>query len=378
MSTRICIVHPNQGPECETFIQSHIMGLNGVAAVLYGGHMPLFNQSGDQLHPGLPQNASQLFSPDGVAEGDDQIQATGNIAEFLKVENVEVVLAEYGPTGVAMLEACALSGVPLVTHFHGFDATLKPVLAKYEKGYERLFREAETIVAVSEVMKHDLLQLGAQRDRLVVNPYGVDSSLFRSACPEEAKAHFVAVGRFVEKKSPLTVVRVFARVAEEVPGASLEMIGDGSLRAECIDLAKQLGVDDRVKFSGVRSHAEVAESMRRARCFVQHSVTPASGDKEGTPNSVLEAAASGLPVVSTRHAGITEAVVHGETGLLCEERDEESMFRNMMTMATDPVLAGRYGRAGREHVRANYDYRGRLCRLYEIVRSASGSGVDNE
>lgn len=368
--SRICLIHPNPGPECETFIRAQTT-LPGVVSVLHGGHMPLYDQDGGLLHPDLPEDAPLLFSPDGLVHTAEQEQAAQSMADYLVANKIDVVLAEYGPTGVVMVEPCKRAEVPLVTHFHGFDASMKAALEKYAAGYERLFKEAATIVAVSKVMERDLLNLGAPEDRLIINPYGVDATLFDSGKPEEAEPHFIAVGRFVGKKSPLSVVRAFAEVVRDVPEARLSMIGDGPLRQACIDLADELNISDSANFPGPQPHAEVAAAMRGARCFVQHSVTPDSGDKEGTPNSVLEASASGLPVVSTIHAGIPEAVVHGETGLLCEEGDEATMAQNMLTMAKAPELAGKYGVAGRNHVMAHYDYATQLNKLGAILKGAA-------
>ncbi|WP_018124250.1 glycosyltransferase [Desulfovibrio oxyclinae] len=371
---RICIIHPNPGPECETFIRAHAERLQSVVEVLYGGHMPLFRKDGSTLHPDLPADAARLFSPSGAVENEMHEQATETMADFLRDNHIDAVLAEYGPTGVAMLEPCRRADVPLVTHFHGFDASLKPVLAKYREGYARLFGNAAAIVAVSLEMRRDLLHLGASEDRLHVNPYGVDASLFDSATPADAAPRFISVGRFVDKKAPETVVCAFAEVARMIPEASLRMIGDGVLRESAMRLARNLGLSDRIDFPGNLPHEEVAEAMRAARCFVQHSVTPETGDKEGTPNSVLEASASGLPVVSTRHAGIREAVVHETTGLLCEEGELDAMTENMLRMARDPQLAALYGQAGREHVRTNYDFATQLGRLEAIVAEATRSG----
>lgn len=174
----------------------------------------------------------------------------------------------------------------------------------------------------------------------------------------------------MNKKSPATVVRVFVPVAKGVPDSTLTMIGDGPLREKCIKLASEHGVSDRGTFPGSLSHAEVAVAMCHARCFVQHSVTSESGDKEGTPNSAIEASAFGLAVVSTRHAGIPEAVIHGETGLLCGEGDEDAMVQNMMAMAENTELAGEYGCAGRKHIMTKYDADNQLNKLQSILVAA--------
>mgnify|MGYP000265351428 CR=1 FL=1 len=367
MNKNICIVHPNPEPKCETFIRAHIENLPGGNSILFGGHMPLYDHSGQELHPGLPADSTQLFSSTGLPENSLHEQAVRNLAEYLTTRNISVVLAEYGPTGVAMIEPCRLAGIPFVVHFHGFDASLKPILKKYRKGYDKLFKQTSAVICVSKEMKKDLLALGAPEERLYVNPYGVDASLFAEAAPESAPGHFIAVGRFVDKKAPETVVCAFSEVTRSIPDTTLTMIGDGALRESCIRLADNLGLSNQVSFPGALEHMEVAQEMRKARCFVQHSVTPKTGDKEGTPNSVLEASASGLPVVATRHAGIVEAVIHKQTGLLCDEYDFKTMAAHMVRIAENPDLAGRLGRAGRLHVTVKYDFESRLSNLASIL-----------
>lgn len=367
---KICLVHPNPGAICEAFIRAHVSSLPGVSAVLYGGHMPLFDQAERILHSELPLISSLLFSPDGVGQTEEHELAARSMASYLSANDISVVLAEYGPTGVAMLKPCSLSGVPLVVHFHGYDVSLKQVLEKYRAGYGRLFSRASAIVAVSFEMKRDLMAFGAPGEKIAVNPCGVDPSVFCLACPADSPPHFIAVGRFVDKKAPETVIEAFSEVARRVDNATLTMIGDGVLRGDCMRMAGNMGLSDLISFPGTLPHVDVAREMRRARCFVQHSVTALTGDKEGTPVSVLEASASGLPVVSTRHAGIVEAVVHGQTGLLCEEYDLASMTRHMLKMAEYPELAETYGKAGREHVKARYDIQDRMKDLHAILETA--------
>ena len=252
----ICIVHPNPGPQCETFIRAHIDRLPGVVSVLHGGHMPLFDKHGEDLHPGLPQDFRQLFSPDGKPHTALHEKAAENIADHLEKRDIQVVLAEYGPTGAAMMEPCRNSGIPMVVHFHGYDASIRDVLKKYEKGYERLFGFASGIIAVSEKMRKDLIALGAPSAKLYQNPYGVDLDLFGQADPSSAKPVFVGVGRFVEKKAPHLTISAFARTLEKAPDAELTLIGDGPLREECAGLAETLGI------AGLGSSPRGIESRR--------------------------------------------------------------------------------------------------------------------
>ena len=100
-------------------------------------------------------------------------------------------------------------------------------------------------------------------------------------------------------------------------------------------------IEVAVVFLGKLSHERVEEELRQARCFVQHSVIADSGNREGTPVAILEACMAGLPVVSTRHQGIAEVIREGETGYLVDERDINSMSAHMLTLAENPLQAGR-------------------------------------
>jgi glycosyltransferase involved in cell wall biosynthesis len=110
--------------------------------------------------------------------------------------------------------------------------------------------------------------------------------------------------------------------------------------------------------------------MRRARLYAQHSIEAASGDVEGTPVAVLEAGATGLPVVSTRHGGIPDVVRHGETGLLVEEGDVAGMARQMLRLLRDPTQAAALGDAARRHVRHHFSAERSNGRLWTIIEGS--------
>ena len=111
------------------------------------------------------------------------------------------------------------------------------------------------------------------------------------------------------------------------------------------------------------------EEMRRVRCFVQHSVEAASGDCEGTPVAIIEAGATGLPVVATRHGGIPDVVIEGETGFLVDEHDVDGMAHCMLRLAEDPALAGRLGEAARARIESCFSMQRSIGELWRIIQS---------
>lgn len=378
MAMRLCIAYPNKVAYSETFIRAHIVHLQP-AIRLHGGWYPaFFNDSKTFLQ--FPLNLFLIRgSMKRLFPGLYHRLFTKQLVKFLSSQGVDLVLAEYGPTGCSVLDACEQTGVPLVVHFHGFDAYHRETVGRYRDAYQRMFRVARAIIVVSASMRKQLRSLGAGEEKLIVNPCGVDSNEFFGARPDQNPQTFVAIGRFVEKKAPQITIRAFSLVHQKCKDARLIMIGDGPLLPQCKRLVGQLGLAEAVDFRGVQASQHIIQSLAEARAFVQHSVQAADGDSEGMPVAVLEAGAMGLPIVSTSHGGITEAVLHGETGYLVPEGDYERMASFMLELAVNRQLAATLGSKGREHVVQNYSLESRIGKLKEIIdQAASDSAHEND
>lgn len=365
----LCIIKPNKLSFSETFIQAHIDLLAGDKKVLYGGSFPLYDHDDNFLITSKPGLLSYLVQKKVLKRQDIKVR-TQALARYLKKQNIDVVLAEYGMVGAMVTEACGMANVPLVIHYHGADVHHRGTIAEFRPFYKRSFQYASALVAVSTDMLNELKRLGAPADKLFLNPYGVDIHKFFKVDVAASGINFLAVGRFVEKKSPSSVIRAFKIVADQFPDARLCMAGTGPLFDETKQFAARLGLTDKAAFPGILSAAQIHELMQQTRCFVQHSVTADDGDMEGTPNTILEAGASGLPVVSTLHAGIKEAVVDGVSGFLTAEHDIEGMAKGMITLAGSPGLAQKMGDAGRAHIIANYDITQRITALNKIIQNS--------
>jgi colanic acid/amylovoran biosynthesis glycosyltransferase len=289
------------------------------------------------------------------------------LASYLQKNKIDTLLANYGPMGVALSDACVRANVKLFVHFHGFDAVEYKTLEKYKDKYKILFQQATGIIVVSNDMKNQLLSLGANPSTIYLNPYGVEIDKFFGAKPEYKPSIFISVGRFTAKKAPLLAIKAFEKALKFEPNAKLIMIGEGELWEDAKRLVEELELSENIEFKGKKTPKEISEYLREARVFVQHSLKAKNGDSEGTPNTILEASATGLPIVSTRHAGIKDAVVHGETGFLVEEGDWETMADYMIQLVQDPQLAGKMGRAARKHIEENYEMSKRVQTLREIL-----------
>ena len=200
------------------------------------------------------------------------------VAWFLKSHKIDIVLAEFGGMGVAMVDACELAGIPLVVHFHGIDAYGDDELNENAGRYRKMFPRCAKVVAVSGHMMNQLRHLGCPDEQLVRNPYGVNIDFFKGANPGSNDIVFLAVGRFVEKKGPILTILAFSKIAARYPNARLRMIGDGPKMEEAKIVRRFLGLEDQVSFLGVLGPEKILEEMKGARAFVQHSMRDYNGD----------------------------------------------------------------------------------------------------
>jgi colanic acid/amylovoran biosynthesis glycosyltransferase len=142
---------------------------------------------------------------------------------------------------------------------------------------------------------------------------------------------------------------------------TLDFVGGGALYPAALQFVAGCGLKDRVRLHGAASEAEKHRLLAECGVFVQHSMTdPETGDEEGLPAAIQEAMANALAVVSTRHAGIPEAVLEGETGLLCDEGDVRGMAASLLAA---PERASQFGAAGYRRAAASYGWEHERARL---------------
>jgi len=368
----VVLVRSHEFNYSETFVEDHVNHLSSQLTLLYGFPFPRFLRGGQSVLPAATEQKIQAaLAAKGAITGELWAEYSAGLAAFLAQSGAKSVLVETGLMGAFVHEACEQAKLPFVVHFHGVDAFGRELLERWLPRYRKFFQSAASVLAVSRAMHAQLLQLGADPARTLLAPYGVAIDLPALAEPAKAPPHFVAVGRFVEKKAPQLTLQAFAAVHRAVPEARLVMIGDGPLLAGCRQWAAENGLAEAVTFAGACSREAVSRQMAAARVFVQHSIVAANGDSEGLPLAVLEAGAHGLPVVSTRHAGIPDAVRDGEDGFLVAEKDVAAMAAAMLRLAQDGQLAARLGASFRERIVACYSRQGSLGRLLSVLQATA-------
>lgn len=370
----VCVVVNKDGARLapsETFLRAHMTRLPFRTQSVVGnpGSRRLDEGNGAWLQsPALPARAAR-WARDRSGLASAAAQDSKALAEFLRAQRFDAVVAEYGPTALTVMDACRSTNTPMVTHFHGWDAYVLAPKAEDRAAYQALFAQSEAIIAVSRHMRAHLIALGAPPERTVWNPCGAEVTL-PPTDPSQAPPLFVTVGRAAPKKATVVVLLAFAQVLAKVPDARLELVGGHSDQVTG-QLTRALGIQHAVTFLGSLSNADVLTLMRRARCYIHPSVTAPDGDMEGTPVSVLEGMAAGLPVVSTRHGGILDVLDGTSAGVLVDEFDVDATAAGMLQYALDPQLARTHGLEGRRLMETRWSMAHSLDALAQVVRLAA-------
>src|SRR5690606_26249583 len=225
----IAIFSPNQNPYSETFIQAHKNYLKGNIYYYYGkgGQIQLEGQPRlmPQLRYKILRVCAKIFNKNGSYLWEQRVLYS------LKHHKIDSILVEYGTHAYHLKNILKNSGIPVVVHFHGHDASINNAI-KSCNCYKEVFEFSKKIIVVSHVMEKALLELGCPESKILYNVYG-PQKIFENIIPQFSKKQFIALGRFTNKKAPYYTILAFKEVVKIHSDARLLMAGDGALLNAC-------------------------------------------------------------------------------------------------------------------------------------------------
>ncbi len=292
------------------------------------------------------------------------------VSHFLKTgEKFDVLHCHFGQRGIygAVLKEVGIPG-KLITSFYGGD--LSSFIEEAGKSiYKPLFEIGDFFLPLSKKFEKILLDLGCPPDKIKVLPLGIDLSKFKYIKrPKHEKITLLTVGRLVEKKGHRYAIEAI-RKSVHLKKIEYLIAGDGPMRPELEKLTKKLGISANVEFLGVTNPDLIPKLYKKSDIFILPSHISSRGDTEGTPMVLMEAQATGLPIISTIHSSIPEVVLDKKTGFLVEEKDSEALAKKIDLFIENGALRERMGKLGRVFIRENYDKQILIKRLMEIYKS---------
>ncbi len=259
------------------------------------------------------------------------------LQSVLARRHADLLHVYFGHTGVHLLPFIRHWPGPTVVSFHGMDIMLRDREPGYNDRLRELVQTVPLVLARSESLARRLTELGADPSRIRLNRTGIPLDEFpfvpRSA-PTDGAWHLVQAARLIEKKGIDHALQAFATFKKSHPGATFTIAGDGRLRPALEQLATDLDLGESVRFAGFQTQPQLRALYERSHIFIHPSQTTDTLDQEGVPNAMLEAMATGLPVVATHHGGIPEAVTDGRDGYLTPERDATALAASLEKLTT--------------------------------------------
>lgn len=293
------------------------------------------------------------------------------ITRTLREQHAQLLHIYFGHIGVLLLPLIKARPVPMIVSFHGADSMVDMEKSAYRSLTQTMLDSVDLVLARSQSIVDRLIMLGCRKNRIRIHRTGIPLGelQFRPrSIPVDGKWHIVQACRLIKKKGLPVTLRAFAAFAGDFPEATLTIAGEGPLLSSLKDLAKELGVKDRVSFPGFLSAIDLHRLYYEAHLFMHPSELAPDGNQEGVPNSMLEAMATGLPVVATTHGGIPEAIEDGVSGILVEERNDHALADAMRKLASDEALYRSIGEAASRAVSAKFEISNQIHTLEGYYR----------
>jgi len=372
---KLAVFSPHIGVPSETFIRQHMEELApGQTCVVADRVLPESKRTWEFDGPMLvlqdsqaPNTVERIAGGIGRRLGSKRATPLGRVEAFLKEQQPEVALLEYFGEGLQYVPLLKSLGIRIYAHAFGWDVYRRlrepDILQLCQDAYPKI----DGVILMSEHMAARVEEAGLHSPSTLIKPCGVEIAERTRPISEQDGKQVVAIGRAVPKKSPINMLDSFRRAQEVDPALRLDYVGSGPLLGSARDFVSALDVG-AVTFHGVLPHKQAQAVLDGADIFLQHSQEDSdTGDCEGVPVIILEAMARGIPVVSTRHSGIPEVVVDGETGILVDEGDTRAMAEAIVRLSEDSELRQRMGIAGREAVKERFSSEQEMTALREFL-----------
>lgn len=294
---------------------------------------------------------------------------------LLDRKNARLLHVYFGHIAVHLLPLMREWNKPTVVSFHGADVMVDLHKPAYKKATAAMLDAARLVLVRSESLGRALAGLGCDEAKIRIQRTGIPLSEFAYRSRQwlaDGSWRLVQACRLIPKKGLGTTLKAFAQFIAAYPNARLIVAGEGPLLPDLQQLARDLGIEHAVSFPGFLAQEELRELFYNSHLFLHPSELGADGNQEGVPNSMLEAMATGLPVVATLHGGIPEAVENGESGVLVPEGDTAAIASALLDLTKAPQALESMSLAARRAVETKFDRAAQTRHLEDLYFEAMG------
>ena len=326
----------------------------------------------------LPSIA-KVYHPGSVPFLSDKILRNNQVTYFkeqLYTIKPDIVHAHFITDACVFREITKNLNIPKICSCYGYDVSVIPVKFKYfyKHFYKPVIEEYDLFLAMTEEMKNDLMNMGFPESKIKVHYHGIDTQKFDSIRNYElieGEMKILTIASLLEVKGHETVLRALSLIKNENPHLKFhyDIVGGGKLKKTLTQMTYDLGIAENITFHGYLNHSDNMKSLiQHANVFVHPSVLTKQNDKEGIPGAIVEAMASGLPVISTYHGGIPFVINDKKTGFLIKEKDDRAIAELLIKLY-DYDLRKEVGEQAKMYAREFLDLYKKARDLEEIYKS---------
>jgi colanic acid/amylovoran biosynthesis glycosyltransferase len=294
-----------------------------------------------------------------------------------------ILHSHWGDTGWRDVYAAKKSGLRHVVSFYGKDVNYYPQFPVWRERYRHLFQQVDLVLCEGPHMAQCIIQLGCPAPKVRVQHLGVDVDRieFSPRIWKDGPLRVLIACSFREKKGIPYAVHALGHLQKQLPTLEITIIGDASKdarshpeKARIMEALRQHHLESKSRLMGYQTHAVLFEEAYKHHIFISPSITARDGDTEGgAPVTLIEMAATGMPIVSTTHCDIPSIVLHEKTGLLAAERDVDGLLQHLRQYVEHPESWHEMLILGRRHIEIEYNVAKQAAKLRDTYLSLFSS-----
>lgn len=288
--------------------------------------------------------------------------------QYCKIKNVKILHVHFGNQGIKLFELKRQLKIPMICNFYGFDAFRIPDDRDYYKNLNTMFRKVDKIFVLGPYMKKRIIDLNCPEQKIHIQHLGVDLNKIKfkpRQLPEDYKYQFLIASSFVQKKGIDDAIIALNMIKKDL-NFTLHIIGDGYLKYDILKLIDTLDLNNRIILHGYQPYPIFLKLAYECHAFLQASKTADNHDKEGTPMAIVDAMATGLPVVSTYHSDIPEIVISEKTGFLSIENEPKSFSEAILKLVDNNKIYSELSKTSRLHIEKEFNAKIQALKVEKI------------
>jgi colanic acid/amylovoran biosynthesis glycosyltransferase len=259
------------------------------------------------------------------------------LRHVIKAHNIKAFIIFYGASAILVGDELKRLGLPFSIFFEGSDSQIGDSAPWYRNSLKRVWRQACTCIFISEFLRNQALERNCPAEKSIVSLNGTTIPFDNPPYTIEYPLRLISVGNLFPVKGHKYLLEGFRDAVESGLDLSLSIIGGGWMESDLKLMAKDLGIAERVLFTGAIPWGNVMTMLIKSHLFLLTSVRADDGQEEGLPLSVIEAQALGKPAIVSDSGGLPEVVGNGVTGIVVPQQDSPAIGQAIIKLCNDPI-----------------------------------------